>query len=89
METSRTIQTGIRMDFALYEKLKRNAKRERRSVNNYIVNILEKSVDVEIPKLQLKDFQVDSDIQSLGKTMGAVTDEKLDNDPKLQYILSK
>lgn len=89
MKTTRIIQTGIRMDIALYEKLKRNAKKERRSVNNYIVNVLEKSVEVEIPKLQLKDFQVDGDIQSLGKTMGAITDEKLNNDPKLKYILSK
>ena len=89
METSRIIQTGIRMDITLYEKLKRNAKKERRSVNNYIVNVLEKSVEVEIPKLQLKDFQVDSDIQSLGKTMGTMTEGKLNDDPKLKYILSK
>lgn len=45
--------------------------------------------EIKLPKLQLKDFQEEDDIQSLGKTMGTMTDEKLNNDPKLKYIWSK
>lgn len=44
-----TIQTGIRISKSLYDRLKRNAKREKRSLNNYITGILEAANHCQIP----------------------------------------
>lgn len=84
-----TIQTGIRMEESLYERLKRNAKLEGRSLNNYIVHLLDKATAPVIPRLNLKDYTIDEDIRLLGDTFEEPTEEELANDPKLAYIWSK
>ena len=89
MERSSIIQTGIRMESALYERLKRNARRENRSLNNYVVHLLETATAPVIPRLNLHDYPIDEDILQLGELLKEPTPEELENDPKLAYILSK
>lgn len=84
-----TIQTGIRLDAALYNRLKINAKKERRSLNSYVVRILEDATTPVLPKIKLDDFKLDEDILSFGNVIGNIPDEVVSEDPKLRYILSK
>lgn len=89
MGSSSIIQTGIRMNTALYERLKRNAKRENRSLNNYVVHLLETATTPVIPQLKAEDYPVDEDILRLGDILPEPSPEEMDRDPKLAYILSK
>ena len=89
MERTSIIQTGIRMESSLYERLKRNAKRENRSLNNYVVHLLETATAPVIPRLNRKDYPIDEDILRLGDLLTEPSPEELENDPKLAYILSK
>ena len=86
---STTIQTGIRMSSLLYERLKRNAKRENRSLNNYVVMLLENATEPKIPRLNRNDYPIDEDILQLGRTLAEPSPEDVENDPKLAYILGK
>ena len=89
MENSGRIQTGIRMAPSLLERLKRNAKKERRSLNNYIIRILEQAVEPSIPKLNLSGFKIDDDLKRLGGLVGHISDEQIQRDPRLKSILGK
>lgn len=89
MERSSLIQTGIRMESSLYERLKRNAKREKRSLNNYVVHLLETATAPVIPQLNPDDYPIDEDILRLGDILPEPSAEELERDPKLAYILSK
>ncbi len=84
-----TVQAGIRMDASLYERLKRFAKKQNRSLNNYVVTILEEATAPVFPHVEEKDLQIDEDLLRLGEVIGDVPEELLNNDPKLAYILSK
>ena len=88
MENTTRIQTGIRLEASLYEKLKRNAKKERRSLNNYITRILENTVETDIPKLDPSSFEIDDDLKQLGGLIGSVSDEQIQQDPRLKSILA-
>ena len=85
----RIIQTGIRISESLYERLKRNAKRERRSLNNYITGLLEEATAPAIPHLNLAEFKMDEDILAMGKTIGPISQERIQNDPRLKAILGE
>ena len=89
METVTTIQTGIRMSPALYERLKRNAKRENRSLNNYVVTLLETATTPVFPRLKKEDYPIDEDLLQLGRVLAEPSEEQLENDPRLAYILEK
>ena len=89
MESTALIQTGIRMKASLYERLKRNAKRENRSLNNSVVHLLDTATAPVIPSLNLQDYPIDEDILQLGELLQEPTPENLENDPKLAYLLSK
>lgn len=84
-----TIQTGIRMAPSLYERLKRLAKQQNRSVNNYVVTLLEEATAPVFPPLKVSDLEVDEDLQKLGGVIGDIPEELIASDPKLAYILSK
>lgn len=88
MENTTRIQTGIRLDASLYEKLKRNAKKERRSLNNYITRILENAIEMDIPKLDPSSFEIDDDLKQLGGLIGSVSDEQIQQDSRLKSILA-
>ena len=83
----RIIQTGIRISESLYERLKRNAKREHRSLNNYISWLLEAATEPVIPHLNLADFKLDDDLIQLGKTIGSIPKLRIQQDPRLKNIL--
>jgi len=87
MDTTR--QTIIRMSESLYQRIKQNAKLQRRSVNNYMVSVLEKSLPEEFPKLDPADFVPDEALRALGKTLSGVTANASQLDEKAKYILSK
>ena len=89
MDNHERIQTGIRMAPSLYERLKRNAKKERRSLNNYITRILEQAVEPAIPRLDLSSFKIDDDLKRLGGLVGHISDEQIQRDPRLKSILGK
>ena len=88
MENTTRIQTGIRLDSSLYEKLKRNAKKERRSLNNYITRILENAVEPAIPRLDPSGFKIDDDLKQLGSLVGYISDDQIQQDPRLKSILA-
>ena len=83
-----TIQTGIRLSQSLYERLKRNAKREKRSLNSYITSILESATEPVFPLLDPADFEPDEDIRRLGQVLGDIPPEKIESDPRLKSILA-
>ena len=84
-----TIQTGIRLSQSLYERLKRNAKREKRSLNSYITSILESATEPVFPNLDPAAFEPDEDIRRLGQTLGDIPQEKIEHDPRLKSILAQ
>ncbi len=82
-----TIQTGIRISRVLYDRLKRNAKRERRSLNNYITGILESATEPAIPHLVRSEYEPDDELRDLGRVIGDIPAEKIEQDPRLKSIL--
>lgn len=89
METVRVkVQTGLRLQPELYNRLKMNAKKQRRSFNNYVEAILEAAVGIEYPTFG-KDFNASEEILSLGDTLPHYTKEEIASDERLVYLLSK
>lgn len=87
MDTTR--QTIIRMSESLYQRIKQNARLQQRSVNNYMVSVLEKSLPEEFPELDPADFLPDQPLRALGKTLSGATANAEQLDEKAKYILSK
>ena len=81
------IQTGIRLEPELCDRLKARARMEGRSFNNYVERILSKAVSTEYPKLS--DIKVSEEILSLGETLPHYSAEELEADERLSYLLSK
>ena len=81
-----TIQTGIRISRTLYDRLKRNAKREKRSLN--ITGILEAATEPAIPHLVRADFEPDEELRQLGRVIGEIPAGTIEQDPRLKSILS-
>ena len=86
METER-VQTGLRFKPALIAKLKSKAKRSNKSFNRYVEDILEKEVAQELPKLRRDDFLTGKTFHIQGNKMPVITQEQIENDPKLAHIL--
>lgn len=84
-----TIQTGIRMDASLYERLKRQARLQNRSLNNLIVTILDNATGLKFPTIEEKELEIDEDLLQLGGVIGDIPNELLERDPKIAYILSR
>ncbi|MGI5847399.1 MAG: hypothetical protein ACOX5T_05175 [Candidatus Cryptobacteroides sp.] len=85
---TKKIQTGIRMDKSLYEQLKRKARSEGRSLNNYVVSILRSIAEEDkFANLVIPD-ELPEDLKQLGKSFKPIVKERLENDERLRYILS-
>ena len=82
------VQTGIRLDPELCNRLKVKARSEGRSFNNYVERILSKAVSVEYPKLG-ESFKVSEEILSLGDTLPHYSSKEIAADDRLSYLLSK
>lgn len=88
METAR-IQTVLRLKPELMEKIKRKARKEKRSFNSYVELLLEKEAGIEYPVLP-DDFTVSEDIAAMGRFLCNAPDpQQLESDPKLAYLWEK
>lgn len=81
------IQTGIRLEPELCDRLKTQARMEGLSFNNYVEWILSKAVSTNYPKLS--ELKVSEEILSLGETLPHYTAEEIEADERLAYLLSK
>ncbi len=89
MESVNTkVQTGLRLDPDLYNRLKIKAKRQKRSFNSYVETILEAAAGADYPSLE-KGFKVSDEILSLGNTLPHYSEEEIAADERLSYLLSK
>ena len=87
---SAKIQTAIRLSPELLERVKRHAKREHRSFNSFVENVLDRATEPVFPKLG-PDFKVSDEIRSF---QGSVkfkrpSQKEIDADPKLAYLVKK
>ena len=88
MERSVTrVQTGIRLDSDLLDRLKVKARMEGRSFNNYVERILSKAAFTSYPNLS--DIKVSDDILSLGEVLPRYSADEIAADDRLSYLLSK
>lgn len=88
METSERVQTELRLDIHLYNRLRANAKIHHQTFNKYVTEILTEYLDDEFPRLP-PDFKVSQKILDMGKTLPHFTEKELAQDERLRYILSK
>ena len=88
---ARRVQTAIRLTPELLERVKRSAKREHRSVNSFIENILDKATEPVFPKFIGPDYQISDEIKAFRGSVSFKhpTQEQLDADPKLAYLVKK
>lgn len=87
-DTMERVQTILRLRPDVMARVKRAAKREKRSVNSFIEDTLDRATGLEFPKLP-PDFKVSDEILGLGFTIAEPTPEMLENDPKLAYLWNK
>ena len=81
--------TTIRLSPELMERVKRHAKREHRSFNSFVENVLDRATEPIFPKLG-PDFKVSDEILSLRATsFKRPPQEVIDADPKLAYLVKK
>lgn len=88
-QTITKIQTGLRFSPTLITRLKREAKKNHKSFNGYVEEILDNVSAPDFPKLKREDFQLDAEILKLGETIPSFTEKELSKNPKLAYLLSK
>ena len=86
-ETTR-VQTAFRFSPDLLDRLKRNAKREKKSLNRYVEDIMERETRLEWPRLP-QDYPVSEEILSLRCTGHWVepSREELEADPRMAHVL--
>ena len=89
METTRKVQTGLRLSPILIARLKQEARKNHKSFNGYVEDVLDTTTMPRLPKLKREDYTPSQEILQLGRTIPPFTQEELDNDPKLAYILSE
>lgn len=90
MNTANTrTQTVLRLPEELYNRVKRNAHREKRSFNSYVELILDKATELEFPKLG-PDFKISDEILNLrGSGFKRPSQAVIAADPKLAYLMEK
>lgn len=87
--TTSKIQTGLRFSPPLILRLKTEARKNKKSFNGYVEDLLESVTAPTFPKLKREDFIPSEEILLLGETIPSFTQKEIDDDPKLAYILSK
>lgn len=81
------VQTGIRMDVELLERLKLEAKRQGLSLNSLMVRALASSITPVLPKLNREDFPDDPELEGLSIDV-KIPQELIDSDPRIAKILA-
>lgn len=82
------VQTGLRLDPVLYNKLKKNARLRGSSFNGYVEQLLRAAAGFGFPILG-EDFRISEEILGLGNTLPHYTKEEIAGDERLSYLLSK
>lgn len=100
METARTVQTAFRFTPDLVSRLKLKARREHKSVNAYVEQLIEKDLGKdedryealyrELAKIKLPE-KISPKVKALAGFGAGIkyTQEELDADPKLAYLVEK
>lgn len=88
---SKKVQTGLRLDPMLLERLKRKAKAENKTFNGYVEGLLEKALEPVFPRLRREDYlesdpELEALIRELSQMVLPPTQEELDADPRLAHI---
>jgi predicted DNA-binding protein len=98
MEGTRTVQTAFRFSPELVSRLKRRARLERKSINAYVEEAVQKALDsgedkYALLEAELKEIKVPQvispEIQALSAFKVEFTPEELTADDRLTYILGK
>ena len=99
MGNTRTVQTAFRFSPDLVERLKRRARKEKTSVNAYVEKVLEKDLGTdedryealyrEIAKVKINRNPVLEG--PMKRLLGCVqfTEEEINSDERLKYLMSK
>lgn len=88
METAR-IQTVLRLSPELMARVKRKARRQNKSFNAYVEEILDRETALELPVLP-PDFEISDEIRNLACCrLAAPSEEELAGNPKLAYLWEK
>lgn len=83
------VQTVLRLRPEVMERVKYRAKGKNMSVNAFMEEVLEQfTMTPPIPKLP-KDFKIDPVVKSLSGCIPMPSQEEIDSDPRLAYILNK
>lgn len=90
MESPRRIQTAFRLEESLLNRLKRKASRQNKSLNSYVEALLKADVrnEPEYPKVSFP-IPHSARVSRMLDILPAFTDEELEKDEKLAYILGK
>lgn len=90
METTRRIQTAFRLEESLLNRLKKKAGRQNKSLNSYVEALLKADVrdEPEYPRVSFPIPQ-SARVSHMLDILPGFTDEELQNDDKLAYILGK
>lgn len=88
METQR-IQTVLRLPQELMARVKRNARKQKRSFNSYVEHVLEQATGPDFPVLP-QQYEVSDEIHDLRRiACKKPTAQELADDPKLAYLWEK
>lgn len=83
------VQTAFRLPVDLLDRLKQQAQREGRSLNNYVEHILDEELALEFPRLP-SDYEISEEIKSMHCVeLKEPTPQELEADPKLAYLWNK
>ena len=82
-------QTAFRLPVELMERLKWQARRDKKSLNAYVEDILTKELEKEWPKLPLDYSATADELFSCKEHIPSPSKEMLKADPKLAYIWNK
>ena len=90
MENVRRIQTAFRLEESLLNRLKKKASRQNKSLNSYVEALLKADVrsEPEYPKVSFP-IPHSARVSRMLDILPAFSDEELQNDDKLAYILGK
>ena len=90
MENTRRVQTAFRLEETLLNRLKRKAKSQNKSLNNYVEALLKEDVRDE-PLYPKVSFPIPRSVRvsRMLDILPGFTEEDLKEDDKLAYILGK
>ena len=90
MENIRRIQTAFRLEESLLNRLKEKASRQNKSLNSYVEALLKADVrdEPEYPKVTFP-IPHSTRVSRMIDILPGFTDEELERDEKLAYILGK